>query len=120
VTIQRWSGTAAGRSRSAAFRGTVWTVSNATLLSAGIDAQIDETLDLLEQHLREAGSDKALLLSVQILLTDISCRDTFERKWCAWIGTDPSAWPQRAVFQVALAPGLLVEIIAVAAQQSVV
>ena len=50
-----------------------------------------------------------------MLLTDIGDRAEFDRHWVEWIGVDPAAWPQRAVFQAALAPGLLIELVVVAA-----
>lgn len=50
-----------------------------------------------------------------MLLVDIADRAEFDRQWTAWIGADPMHWPQRACHQAALAPGLAIELIAVAA-----
>ena len=74
-----------------------------------------QSLAALEAHLLEAGSSRSRLLSIQVLLADIADRPEFDRHWLAWIGPDPDHWPQRACYQAALAPGLLIELIAVAA-----
>ena len=70
---------------------------------------------MLEQHLVEDGSSRSSILSVQVLLADIDRRPDFDRQWLGWIGDDPAHWPRRAVHQASLAPGLLVELIVVAA-----
>ena len=95
--IERWRGSAAGRSRMVAFGELVWAVSNANTPGAGCEAQAVETLQRLDQSLREAGSDRGRLLSVQVILADISMRDAFDALWQVWIGPDPRHWPQRAV-----------------------
>lgn len=114
--IERWRGPAAGRSRTVAFGELVWTVSNASTPGADFEAQVVETLQRLDQSLREAGSDRGRLLSVQVILVDVSMRDAFDAFWQAWIGPDPQHWPQRAVHGGALAPGLLLEVVATAAR----
>ena len=114
--IERWRGSAAGRSRIVAFGELVWTVSNATTPGADFEAQAVETLQRLDQSLREAGSDRGRLLSAQVILADVSMRDAFDALWQVWIGPDPQHWPQRAVHGGALAPGLLLEVIATAAR----
>ena len=63
-------------------------------------------------------SSRSRLLSLQVLLADMAQRPEFDRHWLAWIGDDPAHWPQRACVQAALAPGLLIELIAVAATGS--
>lgn len=116
MNIERWRGSAAARSRIVAFGELVWTVSNASTQGADFDAQAVETLQRLDQALREAGSDRSRLLSVQVILADIAMREAFDGLWQAWIGPDPEHWPQRAVFGGSLAPGLLLEVIATAAR----
>ena len=115
TTITRWPGGAPGRSRSVRHAGTIYTVANARQVAASFDEQVAESLAMLDAHLREAGSSRAHLLSIQVLLSDIAQRPAFDRHWIDWIGADPQAWPQRACWQAALAPGLLIELIAVAA-----
>lgn len=116
MTIERWRGSAAGRSRIVAFGNLVWTVANASTQGADFEAQAVETLQRLDQSLREAGSDRNRLLSVQVILADIAMREAFDAIWQAWIGPDPGHWPQRAVFGGSLAPGLMLEVIAMAAR----
>jgi enamine deaminase RidA (YjgF/YER057c/UK114 family) len=70
---------------------------------------------MLDEHLTMTGSARTHLLTLQVMLTDISNRNAFDTLWMEWIGPNPEHWPQRACFQAALAPGLLVELVAVAA-----
>ncbi len=119
MTIERWPSTAPGRSRTVAYGGLVWTVANATDTSAGFATQVAQSLAMLESHLTEAGSARSHLLSLQVILTEIANRDAFDQQWREWIGPDPAHWPQRVCFQAALAPGLLVELVGVAASASV-
>lgn len=112
MTLQPWPSTAQGRSRTVAYAGLVWTVANATDPSADFETQVAQSFALLEFHLTEAGSARTHLLSVQVILTEISNRDAFDRQWQVWIGPDPAHWPQRVCFQAALA-GLALTIFAV-------
>ena len=116
MKIERWAGSAVGRSQAVARADLVWTVANARPTTEGFAAQVAETFSLLEQNLERAGSSRRGMLSVQVLLTDIGNRDEFDRLWRLWIGDDPEAWPQRACYGAALAPGLLVELIVTAAR----
>lgn len=118
MNIQRWTGSAKGRSRTVAFGDLVWTVANATDAAAGLEAQVLQSLDMLESHLVAAGSSRAHILSLQVMLTDIDNRAAFDVLWQAWIGSNPAHWPQRACFQSGLATGLLIELVAVAASAS--
>ncbi len=112
--IKRWNAGAAGRSKMVAYQNTVWLVATVSNVPDFRD-EVIACLDLLERSLLEAGSDKAHLLSIQVILTHIENRDAFNEIWLDWIGPDAGNWPQRAVFGAALAPGLSVEIIATAA-----
>jgi len=121
MTIRRWPSpsTAQGRSRTVAYGGLVWTVANATDPSAGFETQVAQSLAMLESHLEEAGSARTHLLSLQVILTEMGNRDAFDVQWQEWIGPHPEHWPQRVCFQAELAPGLRVELVAVAAPASV-
>jgi len=122
--VERWSSSGKGRSRTVAAGGFVWTVANATDGTADFSTQVEQALRVLDAHLREAGSAKTHILSLQVMLADISHRPAFDALWQVWIGPNPEHWPQRACFQAALAPGLLIELVAVAsltmATQSVI
>ncbi len=113
--IERWPSSSNGRSRTVAYGGMVWTVANARDTLADFDMQVAQSLQMLEEHLMAAGSARTHLLSLQVLLSDISNRAAFDVQWQAWIGPNPEHWPQRACFAVGLATGLLVELVAVAA-----
>jgi enamine deaminase RidA (YjgF/YER057c/UK114 family) len=115
MSIRRWPASAPGRSRTVVCGGLVWTVANTPDGNPDFDVQVQQSLTRLDEHLGEAGSDRHHLLSLQVLLTHIEDRARFEDHWLRWIGTDPGHWPQRACFQSGLAPGLQVELVAVAA-----
>ena len=114
MSTERWRGSAIGRSHTVARGDMVWTVSNATTSGAAFDIQVEETLAFLDSSLLQAGSSKHQLISVQVLLSDIAQREQFNEHWCQWIGAKPEHWPQRAIFQAALAPGLCIELIVTA------
>lgn len=116
MNIERWAGGAVGRSRMSALGDLLWVVSNARDARAEFDAQVAETFALLDASLKEGGSSRERMLSVQVLLQDIETKDVFDARWRAWLGPDPAAWPQRACYQAGLSGGLLVEVIVVAAR----
>lgn len=116
MNIERWGSQAKGRSHTVARGDTVWTVSNARNLTGNFEAQVNETLAFLEASLVQAGSSRQHLLSVQVILADIHDREQFNELWCKWIGDNPAHWPQRAVLGASLAPGLLLELIVIAAR----
>jgi enamine deaminase RidA (YjgF/YER057c/UK114 family) len=116
--VERWRISGKGRSRTVAYGNLVWTVANATDTQASFEIQVTQSLQMLEAHLKEAGSARTHLLSLQVILTDIANRPVFDRQWQEWIGPNPEHWPQRACFQSGLAPGLQIELIAVAAPTS--
>jgi enamine deaminase RidA (YjgF/YER057c/UK114 family) len=116
MNSERWGSGVKGRNHTVAHGNTVWTVSNARNLSGDFAAQVLETFAFLDASLSQAGSSRQCLLSVQVMLADIKNRDRFDELWCQWVGDNPAQWPQRAVFGAALAPGLLVEIVATASR----
>ena len=114
MKIQRWGSGAIGRHHTVARGDLIWTVANATSSRAAFEVQVEETFALLDASLLKAGSSRYQLLSVQVLLVDIASRNQFYELWCRWIGANPEHWPQRALFQAALAPGLALELIVTA------
>jgi enamine deaminase RidA (YjgF/YER057c/UK114 family) len=113
MTIQRWKGGAAGRNRAVRHAGIVYTV--ATAPGPDIQAQTRKSLEIIENNLNEAGSDKTRMISVQIFLADMSQKDAMDEVWNAWIGPDWQTWPQRACVGAPLAGSTLVEIVVKAA-----
>lgn len=81
-----------------------------------LDAE-GQTRDILRQIdalLRQAGTGKEYLLSVQIFLADMADFDAMNRAWDAWL--DPRCKPARATVQARLAdPAWRVEITGIAA-----
>src|SRR5271165_2285322 len=113
MDIQRFPGTASGRSRAVAFENLVFTVATAAG-SMSLTEQTHQVLARIEQNLTDAGSDKTRLLSATVYLIDISRKAEMDEVWNEWIG--PASWPQRACVQAGLAPGVLVEITVIAAR----
>ncbi|MEO6462056.1 MAG: Rid family hydrolase [Candidatus Eisenbacteria bacterium] len=120
MNIERWPAGAPARSRTVAHAGLVWTVAHATDPASAPDfpAQITQTLAALDEGLREGGSSRDRVLSVQVMLASLAMKSAFDELWCAWIGPDAAHWPQRACFEGKSAPGLLLEITAVAAREA--
>jgi enamine deaminase RidA (YjgF/YER057c/UK114 family) len=112
--IQRWPARSAVRSRAVRWQGLLWIVASAPDSGEGIDAQIAHCLRSLDASLADGGTDKTQLLSVQVVLADMSHKPLLDEAWNAWIGPDLKNWPQRSCIGAALAPGLLVEFIALA------
>jgi enamine deaminase RidA (YjgF/YER057c/UK114 family) len=114
MNIQRFPGSAAGRSRAVAFDNLVFTVATATG-SPSLQEQTRQVLARIDQNLADAGTDKTRLLSATVYLADISRKAEMDEVWNEWIG--PENWPQRACVQAGLAPGVLVEITVIAARR---
>lgn len=113
MNIQRFPGTATGRSRAVGFADLVFTVATAPGASS-LQEQTRQVLARIEQNLADAGSDKTRLLSATVYLTDLGNKAALDAVWNEWIG--PEHWPQRACVQVGLSPGVLVEISVIAAR----
>ena len=111
--IERWPGDAAGRCRTTAWRDLVFTVATADHAGPSLAEQTRHSLACIDQNLKEAGTDRARLLSATVYLTDIAGKAEMDAVWCEWIGAS-SNWPQRACVQANLAPGTLVEITIIA------
>ena len=82
--------------------------------SGDAEAQTADVLRQIDALLAEAGTSRAQLLSVQVVLADIADAPAMNRAWDAWL--DPSAKPARMTIQAALVdPAWRVEITGVAA-----
>lgn len=84
---------------------------------ADITAQCRSMLDLLEQTLRKAGSDKSRLLMVTLYLVDMNDYATMNAVWEAWL--PEGCAPARVCVQVGrlASAGLRIEIAVTAARQ---
>jgi len=115
LPIQRWRGTAQGRNRAVAYQGFVWTVATSDDETGDVRAQARRCLEILDENLAAAGTDKSRILSAQIFLADMSTKTDFDAVWNPWIGPDSAHWPQRACVGATLAGKCRVEIILLAA-----
>jgi enamine deaminase RidA (YjgF/YER057c/UK114 family) len=85
---------------------------DASQSTAGQTRQVLARIDAL---LKAAGTDKSKLLSTNIWLTDMANFGEMNSAWDAWVS--PGNTPARATVEAKLAaPGLLVEIMVVAAK----
>jgi len=85
---------------------------DASQSTAGQTRQVLARIDAL---LKAAGTDKSKLLSTNIWLTDMANFAEMNSAWDAWVA--PGNTPARATVEAKLAaPGLLVEIMVVAAK----
>jgi enamine deaminase RidA (YjgF/YER057c/UK114 family) len=79
-----------------------------------VGEQTSEILTIIDNLLKEAGTDKTKLLSANIWLADISKFDDMNKVWDAWVS--PGNTPARATVEARLAvPQITVEIAAIAA-----
>lgn len=79
-----------------------------------VEQQTKEILKKIDDLLKQGGSDKSKLLSVNIFLANIADFAAMNSAWDAWI--DGANLPARATIEARLAdPNLRVEIMAIAA-----
>ncbi|MGA7814404.1 RidA family protein [Caballeronia sp.] len=82
-----------------------------------ITGQTIEVLGHVDRLLGEAGSDKTLLLSVQIYLSDMANFPAMNAAWDGWVADGHT--PPRATVEAKLAnPACLVEVVVVAAARA--
>jgi enamine deaminase RidA (YjgF/YER057c/UK114 family) len=82
--------------------------------SGDAEAQTADVLRQVDALLRQAGTDKAHLLTVQVFLADMADYPAMNRAWDAWL--DPRHKPARLTVQARLAdPAWRVEITGIAA-----
>ena len=82
--------------------------------SLDIQGQTQQTLDIIDGFLADAGTDKSQIMSVTIYLKDIE-RDyaAFNQVWDAWVA-DIQALPRTCVEAKLYDPSVLVELTVVA------
>ncbi|WP_323072047.1 RidA family protein [Mycetohabitans endofungorum] len=82
-----------------------------------ITGQMREVLGHVDRLLAQAGSDKSLILSTQIYLSDMANFAAMNDVWDEWVPNGNT--PPRATVQAKLAnPECLVEVVVFAAQRS--
>lgn len=83
-------------------------------LSLDIRGQTQQTLDIIDQFLADAGTDKSQILSVMIFLKDIEQHyDAMNEIWDAWVA-DIDALPRTCVEAKMYHKDVLVEMTVVA------
>jgi enamine deaminase RidA (YjgF/YER057c/UK114 family) len=81
---------------------------------ASVAEQTRDILQRIDQHLKEAGSDKSKVLAATIWITDMDSFAEMNEVWDAWV--DPANPPARACVEARLAaPQFTVEIMVTAA-----
>jgi enamine deaminase RidA (YjgF/YER057c/UK114 family) len=81
-----------------------------------IVGQTREVLGHIDRLLAEAGSDKTLILSAQIFISNMSHFPGMNEVWDSWVAAGHA--PTRATVEAKLAnPACLVEVVVVAAQR---
>ena len=114
--IQRFPGSAAGRSSAVVHNGLIFTVATAKNKSASLGDQTRDALKALDARLHEAGSSKSRILSATVYITDMARKGEMNTAWDAWV--DPENAPQRACMSAVLEGNDLIEIVVVAAAGS--
>ena len=80
---------------------------------ADVRGQTEQILDKIDDRLGKFGTDKSMLLSATIYVTDINQKPQMNEAWTAWLGSLER--PARACVEVALGAGVLVEIMVIVA-----
>lgn len=110
--IERWPGSAPGRSRATAAGSLVWTVAAGGGAGVGLAQQTRDALAAIDRHLADAGTSRDRVVSATVYVADIEAKAEMDAVWADWVG--PTAWPQRACVQVTLPANVQVEIVAIA------
>lgn len=110
--ITRFPGKVPTRSRATATDDLVFTVAVSPDKTPSLYEQTKQTLAQLDQNLADAGSDKSLLLSATVYITDIKRKSEMNRAWDEWV--DRENPPQRACIGAALEGDDLIEIVVTA------
>lgn len=91
-----------------------WAVATSDGHGQGMAEQTRLSLAKLDRVLGSLGASKATILSATVYIVDMGMKAEMDREWLAWIGDDPTHWPQRACVETGLAGNALVEIVVLA------
>ncbi|KXX67076.1 Rid family hydrolase [Flammeovirga sp. SJP92] len=108
--ITRKRGAYTGRNKSSAYKDLVWTVATTKDTTLPLETQIQETLQIIDDNLKELHSNKHQIVSAQVYLANIKDKPVMDEIWKKWIGDNPDHWPQRACLGVDLEGDVLIEI----------
>jgi len=114
--IERIQGIYEGRNKSSAYKDLVWTVATASDTSLDLEEQAKSALAIIQDNLKELGSNKSRILSAQVYIANMQDKPKMDKVWKSWIGNNPEDWPQRACLGVALEGSVLIEVTVVAAR----
>ncbi|MFC3675875.1 RidA family protein [Ferrovibrio xuzhouensis] len=113
LPIQRFTGTAPGRSSAVVYGNLVFTVAVADITEMDMRKQTADALAKIDRQLAKAGTDKSRLLQATVYITDMALKAQMNEIWLGWI--DPDNAPQRACIGATLEGHHMLEIVAVAA-----
>jgi enamine deaminase RidA (YjgF/YER057c/UK114 family) len=113
LPISRIPGSVATRINAVMHNGLVYIVGNALSGSPSVYAQTKETLELIDTALARKGTNRSRVLTATVYIHDIRQKAEMNRAWEEWVDLDNP--PVRACIGVALEPGLLIEMMIVAA-----
>ena len=82
--------------------------------SAGMKAQTADVLAKIDGILATAGSDKTMIVSAVVYVSDMTLKDEMNEAWMEWMGSNNP--PARACVGVTLTQDTLVEIMCEAVQ----
>lgn len=108
--IERKCGIYQGRNKSSAYKDLVWTVATSSDTSLDLIGQTRLTLQVIEDNLKELGSDKTRIMSAQVYIANMQDKPLMDQVWCEWMGENPEHWPQRACLGVDLEGDVLIEV----------
>jgi enamine deaminase RidA (YjgF/YER057c/UK114 family) len=116
--ITRVPGPFPNRSRAVTHRlpgggGTIWALATAKDKTAGVAAQTEDVLAIIDGYLRDAGTDRTRLLRAEVFMADLSQKGEMDAAWTRWI--PEGCGPVRSSVQTPMPVGDLVEIIVTAA-----
>lgn len=115
--IERKRGIYTGRNKSSAYKDLVWTVATAKDTGKSLKEQAIETFEIIDNNLKELGSDKSKIVSAQVYITKMEDKNIMDSVWKTWVGDNPDNWPQRACLGVNLEGDVLIEVTVTAVRE---
>src|SRR3546814_20401041 len=101
LPIQRFTGTAPGRSSAVVYGNLVFTVAVADITEMDMRKQTIDALAKIDRQLAKAGTDKSRLLQAKVYINDMALKAQMKEVCLGWI--DPANAPHRACIGATLA-----------------